>query len=126
LVPAHVFEATQRVLGRSSGETWFKGPSSATLCIAVWQWDGGRAQSIARLDDGEAGDVVGHLEEGAAGILAGMDAFETGFDAGDTELAHLIGGRFAGGCVRKKLLPVGNLLGNLGPEERRQVRQLRA
>ena len=78
------------------------------------------AELITRVDYGEASDVVGHLEEGAASILAGVDAFEACFDAGDADLAHLVGVSFLGVRVCEEILPIGNLLRNPGPEERGQ------
>lgn len=37
--------------------------------IALWKW------LIARIDDGEASDVVGQLEQGSASVLARVDTF---------------------------------------------------
>ena len=82
-------------------------------------------QLIARIDYDQASDVVGQLEEGAASVLAGLQAFETDFDAGDADLAHLVGVSLLGFRVREKLLPIANLLGHPGPEERGQVWQRR-
>ena len=82
-------------------------------------------QLIARIDYGQASDVVGQLEEGAASVLAGLQAFETDFDAGDADLAHPVGVSFLGVRVREEFLPTGNLLGNPGPEEWGQFWQRR-
>ena len=80
-------------------------------------------RSIARVNDGEAGNVVGHFEEAAAGVLAGVDALEAGFDAGDALFAHGVDGRGLSVRLGVEPLPVGDLLGNPVPEERGQVRQ---
>lgn len=65
---------------------------------------------------GEASDVVGHLKEASARVLAGVDALEACFDAGDADLAHGVEGSGVGVRLGVEVLPVGNLLGNPGPE----------
>ena len=82
-------------------------------------------QLIARVDYGKASNVVGQLKEGAARVLASVDALEACFDAGDADLAHPVGVSFLGVRVREEFLPTGNLLGNPGPEERGQFWQRR-
>ena len=78
---------------------------------------------IPRIDHREASDVVGQLKETAASVLAGGDALEACFDAGDAYFAQ--GAYGSGGGIRlgTVALPVGNTLGNPGPEERGQVWQ---
>jgi len=68
---------------------------------------------------------VSHLEEPATGDLSGVEALEACFDPGDADLAHFVGVSVAGGRLREELLPVGNLFGHLGPEERGQIWQRR-
>ena len=62
----------------------------------------GNRQSIAGIDYGKASDVVGHLEEGAAGVLAGVDALETGLDAGDADLLRISSGGASSGAACAK------------------------
>jgi len=84
------------------------------------------ARLVARLDDHEAGQVIGELKEGAAGVLSGGDALEAGLDASYAEFAHLIGGivaRFIG--MGESLLPKDNLFVNAIPKERGKIRKRR-
>jgi hypothetical protein len=75
---------------------------------------------IARLDDDEASDELGRLEEAATGVLAALvDALEAPLDVGDALLSHFVDG--SGVRLGEVALPILNTLGNPVPEEWGQV-----
>jgi hypothetical protein len=81
---------------------------------------------IARLDYHDAGEVIGELKEGAAGVLSRFNALEAGLDAGDAELAKLRGGSVSGlPRLGEDVLPIGNLFIDAILKERRKLRERR-
>jgi hypothetical protein len=81
---------------------------------------------IARLGYHEAGEVIGELKEGAASVLSRFDALEAGLDAGDAELAKLLGGRVSQLLrLGEDILPIGDLFIDEIPKERRKLRERR-
>ena len=82
---------------------------------------------IARLNHHEAGEVIGELKEGAASVLVGIDALETGVNAGDAELAQVLGGKVSRLLrLGEEVLPKGKLFMDAIPKERRQLRERRS
>ena len=104
-------------LSSSGGEGWGE--------EAVMSSHFGDTPLVARVYYGQTGDVVGYLEQAAAGIPPCLDAPEASFDAGDALLAHSGQGRIVRLAPCEDVLPVRNILSHLIPEEWRQVWQRR-